>query len=168
MRTTRRLVLASAVIGIALVTTERKTASQEFGAVSIAAGHADLDALRRWDATVDGMARTGDLVAVSHLNEPSVEGRIHDYLAQHYAGIPVHSGGVSRQLDRSGVTVSLFGTLHQGIFFRAMMHLMPAGGSFRIAAAVIRQSAADLAPGGDAERAVDQALRAVGLAPEMF
>ena len=32
MRTARRLVLASAVIGIALVTTERKTASQEFGA----------------------------------------------------------------------------------------------------------------------------------------
>ena len=112
MQTALRFLIASAVIGIALLTTEPETASQEFGAVSIAAGHADLDALRRWDATVDGMARTGDLVAVSRLNE---QGRTHDYLAQHYAGIPVHSGGVSRQLDRSGVTVSLFGTLHQGI-----------------------------------------------------
>ena len=53
--------------------------------------------------------------AVSRLNESSLEGRTHDYLAQHYAGIRVHNGGVSRQLDRSGATVSLFGTLHRGI-----------------------------------------------------
>ena len=54
------------------------------------------------------------------------------------------------------------------IFFRAMTHVMPAAGSFGIAAAVIRQSAADIAPGSDAERAIDQALRAVGLPPEVF
>ena len=86
------------------------------GAVSVAAGHAaDLDALRQWDAVVDGMARTGDLVAVSRVRDPSLEGRTHEYLAQYFAGVPVHGGGVSRQLDGSGVTVSLFGTLHQRI-----------------------------------------------------
>ena len=97
------------------MTTEREAASQEFGTVSVAAGHADLDLLRRWDATVDAMARTGDLVAVSRVHEPSLEGRTHEYLAQHHAGIRVHNGGVSRQLDRSGATVSLFGTLHEGL-----------------------------------------------------
>ena len=85
------------------------------GAVSIAAGPADLDALRQWDATVDDMARTGRLVAVSRVNDPSLEGRTHDYLAQYHAGVPVRGAGVSRQLDRSGVTVSLFGTLHRSI-----------------------------------------------------
>ena len=84
--------------------------------LAVAAGHAvDPDALRQWDATVDGMARTGDLVAMSHLNDPALAGRAHEYLAQHFGGIPVFGSGVSRQLDGSGVTVSLFGTLHQGI-----------------------------------------------------
>ena len=115
MTTAPRLVIASAAIAIALVTTEPRTASQEFGFVSVAAGYADLDALWRWDATVDGMARTGQLVAVSRVNDRSLEGRTHDYLAQYYAGIPVHGAGVSRQLDRSGVTVSLYGTLHRAI-----------------------------------------------------
>ena len=84
--------------------------------MTIAAGHAvDLDSLRHWDGRLDGLTRAGDLVAVSRLNDPSVEGRTHEYLAQRYEGVPVHGGGVSRQLDAGGVTVSLFGTLHQGI-----------------------------------------------------
>ena len=96
--------------------TGREATSQESDAVSVAAGHAvDLDALRQWDTTVDGMARTGDLVAVSRLADPSIEGHTHEYLAQYFAGIPVFGGGVSRQLDTAGVTVSLFGTLHQGV-----------------------------------------------------
>ena len=51
------------------------------------------------------------------------------------------------------------------IFFHAMRDLMPAAASLPIAAAVLRQAAVDLAPGGEAERALDQALRAVGLPP---
>ena len=82
--------------------------------MSVAAGHAvSVDALRRWDATVDRMAQTGDLVVVSRLDDGTLEDRTHEYLAQHYAGIPIYGGGVSRQLDGSGVTVSLFGTLHR-------------------------------------------------------
>ena len=116
MRTAPRFAVASALIGIALVATERDATSQERGALSVAAGYAaDLDALRQWDATVDGMAGTGELVAVSRLNDASLEGRTHEYLAQYHAGVAVHGGGVSRQLDAAGVTVSLFGTLYQGI-----------------------------------------------------
>jgi Zn-dependent metalloprotease len=116
MRTAPRFAIASALIGIALVTTGRSTTTQEPGVATIAAGQAvDLDTLRQWDATVDGMARTGDLVAVSHLSDASIAGRTHQYLAQYHAGVPVFGGGVSRQLDAGGVTVSLFGTLHQGL-----------------------------------------------------
>ena len=73
-------------------------------------------------------------------------------------------GGTHRS---SGMTVEGVGGANRAeierIFFRAMRDLMPATASLPIAAAVIRQSAADVAPGGDAGRAVDEALRAVGL-----
>ena len=70
---------------------------------------------------------------------------------------------------RTGMTVEGIGGANraemEAIFFRAMRDLMPAAASLPIAAAVIRQSAADLAPGGAAQRAIDQALRAVELPP---
>jgi Zn-dependent metalloprotease len=103
-------------MGIALLTTAQYARAQESGMLSIVAGRAaGMDELRRWDAAVDGMARTGDLVVMSHIGDAALEGRTHEYLAQYFAGIPVFGGGVSRQLDEAGVTVSLFGTLHQGI-----------------------------------------------------
>ena len=116
MRIAPRIVIALALIGIALMATGHDATAQELDVVSIAAGQAlGLDALRRWDATVYGMERTGELVVMSRRSDASLESRTHEYLAQYHAGIPVHGGGVSRQLDGSGVTVSLFGTLHQGI-----------------------------------------------------
>ena len=107
---------ALALAAVALVVTGQDATSQEpGGAVSLSAGYAtDVDELRRWDATVDGMLRTGDLVAVSLLQDERVPGREHEYAAQFFQGVPVFGGGVSRQFDR-GVTVSLFGTLHQGL-----------------------------------------------------
>ena len=116
MRTAPRLALASALVGAALLATEQDAASQEAAGLSVAAGQAaGVDELRQWDATVDGLARTGDLVAMPRLGDASLEGRTHEYLAQYYAGIPVFGAGVSRQLDAGGVTVSLFGTLYQEI-----------------------------------------------------
>ena len=51
-------------------------------------------------------------------------------------------------------------------FFRAMTHLMPSTATLPTAADVIRQSAADLSGAGSATyRAIDEALRAVGLPP---
>ena len=116
MKTAPRLAVASALIGTALMATEQDAASQESAALSVAAGQAaGVDELRQWDATIDGMARSGDLVAVSRLGDRSLEGRTHEYLAQYYAGIPVFGAGVARQLDPGGVTVSLFGTLYPEI-----------------------------------------------------
>ncbi len=51
------------------------------------------------------------------------------------------------------------------IFFRAMTELMPSTTSLPLTADILRQAAVDLAPGTDAERAVRQALVAVGLPP---
>ena len=111
-----RFSFVSTMATVALVCVGPDATSQEPAALSIAAGYAaDLDALRQWDATVDGMAGTGELVVVSRLNDASLEGHAHEYLAQYHAGVAVHGGGVSRQLDAAGVTISLFGTLYQGI-----------------------------------------------------
>ena len=53
----------------------------------------------------------------------------------------------------------------EAIFFRALAELMPPATAFPLAADAIRQSARDLAPGSTPQRAVEQALRAVGLPP---
>ena len=124
MATAPRLAIALALIGAALLTTEQdatfqaqeSATSQESAVLSIFAGQAaGVDELRQWDATVDGLTRTGDLVVMSRLADASLEGRTHEYLGQHYAGVPVFGGGVSRQFDAAGVTASLFGTLYPEI-----------------------------------------------------
>ena len=118
MRTAPRVVMASVLTGLVIViSTSQDVVSQSPrpGGVAVAAGYGtNLDALRQWDAAVDRMTRTGDLVVMSRRGDRALAGRTHEYLAQVVAGIPVHGGGMARQLDR-GVTVSLFGTLHQGI-----------------------------------------------------
>ena len=145
MRTAPRLVIASALIGVALMATERDASSQESAVLSISAGHAaGVDELRQWDATVDGMARTGELVVMSRLGDASLEGRAHEYLAQHHAGIPVYGGGVSRQLDAGGVTVSLFGTLHQGID----VNIAPALSGAEVAALLEETHGGEVVAGG--------------------
>ena len=55
--------------------------------------------------------------------------------------------------------------LIERIFFRAVRDLLPPVASLPLAADAIRQAAADLDAGGAAQRAVEQALRAVGLPP---
>ena len=116
MRTAPRILLASALTGIAILATGRDAATQQPGVLSVAATQGTgIDGLRRWDATVDRMTRTGDLVVASRLADRALPGRMQEYLAQTVDGIRVHGGGISRQLDGGGVTVSLLGTLHQGI-----------------------------------------------------
>ena len=145
MRTAPRLAIASALIGAALLATEQDAASQESAVLSIAAGQAaGVDELRQWDLTVDGMARTGELVAMSRLGDASLEGRTHEYLAQHHAGIPVFGAGVSRQLDAAGVTLSLFGTLHQGID----VNITPALSGAEVAALLEEMHGGEILAGG--------------------
>ena len=82
--------------------------------VTIRAASADLPELRRLDARVDAMSRAGELELVSRQADRQVSGRAHEYFREYYGGVPVYGGGVSRQL-RSGVTESIFGTLHEAV-----------------------------------------------------
>ena len=84
-------------------------------AVPVAVGSGATPAeLQAWDARIDGMLRTGELVVASRTNDPALPGRTHEYAAQFFGGVPVLGAGVTRQFDR-GVTVSAFGTLHENL-----------------------------------------------------
>jgi thermolysin len=74
----------------------------------------DTAALRAWDGTVTGLARDGELRLRQQKDDPLVAGRVHERFDQYYKGVPVFGGQVTRQLDR-GQTVSIFGTIYQGI-----------------------------------------------------
>lgn len=116
MRTASRFAIAAALTGVALLAAGQDVTSQRLpGIVSVSAGSAtNLDALRDWDALIDRMARDGNLALVSRRGDATLPTRTHEYLAQYNEGVPVLGGGVARQLDR-GATVSLLGTLHEGI-----------------------------------------------------
>ena len=84
-------------------------------AVPVAVGSGATPAeLQAWDARIDGMIRTGELVVASRSDDPTLPGRTHEYAAQLVGGVPVLGGGVTRQFDR-GATVSAFGTLHENL-----------------------------------------------------
>jgi bacillolysin len=70
--------------------------------------------IRRWDALVDSLERSGELRLRQHRADTLVTGREHDRLDQYYKGVRVFGGDVVRQVER-GITVSLFGTIYQDI-----------------------------------------------------
>ena len=73
-----------------------------------------MSELRRTDELVDGLTRTDELVLTSRTPDRFLPERVHEGFRQYHEGVPVVGGGVSRQLA-GGVTVSIFGTLHEGI-----------------------------------------------------
>ena len=78
------------------------------------ATEARLTELRRTDELVDALTRTDELAQVSRTPDRHLSERVHQGFMQYHEGVPVLGGGVSRQLA-AGVTVSVFGTLHEGI-----------------------------------------------------
>lgn len=95
------------------------------GRIAIAGSSADLAELRRVDAQVDAMARTGELEIVSRRGDRQLPGLTQEYLRESYRGVPVYGGGVSRQL-RDGVTESIFGALHEAIDISTVPAVTPA------------------------------------------
>ena len=103
--------------------------------------------LRQWDATVDSLIRSGELVVVSRRADRLLAERVHEHLVQYVAGVRVVGGGVTRQLDR-GVTVSLAGTVHRDIGIDTAPALSAAAAGRRMeraaGAALVRGSVPEL------------------------
>ena len=75
--------------------------------------------LRTWDAVIDRMTRARDVVVLDSRADPDIDGRRHESLAEFYQGIPVYGGNLSRQTVQ-GVTVSIIGTIFEGVFADAV------------------------------------------------
>jgi hypothetical protein len=78
-----------------------------------AAGSTVAD-LRAADAQIESLRRQGHLVLLARLADAYLDGRSHERLQQLHEGIPIVGGQVTRQLEH-GVSVSVFGTLFNGI-----------------------------------------------------
>ena len=71
--------------------------------------------LRVWDAHVDRMIRDGSLQLRLDREDTLVAGRRHRRFTQTVGGVPVYGADIARQTDGHDVTISLFGTLYDGI-----------------------------------------------------
>ena len=78
----------------------------------VAVGAADL---RVWDAQVDRMIRAGDLQQRLEREDTLMPGRRHARFTQMVRGVPVYGGDIARQVDAQGLTISIFGTVYEGI-----------------------------------------------------
>ena len=146
MQPLHRFTLTWTVVAVAVLTAGDDVAAQPPGAVSVTAGAgAPLAALRQWDAAVDARSRNRELVVTSRLDDRALPERTHEYLAQVVDGVPVLGGGVARQLDAGGVTISLFGALHPGID----VDTTPALSAAEVAARLEQAQAGRLVRAGD-------------------
>jgi Zn-dependent metalloprotease len=91
---------------------------------AIRATAADIDTLREWDIRVDRMARSADLRRRDEHEDTVMPGRRHERLEQLYQGVPVWGGDIARQTER-GSTISIFGSLYDGINISTTPALSP-------------------------------------------
>jgi bacillolysin len=98
--------------------------------------------LRGWDAQVDRMVREGSLQLRLDREDTQIEGRRHRRYTQMVRGVPVYGGDIVRQTDAAGITVSVFGTLYEGINISTEPKLTPDDAQ----ATVTRLTGTDLGP----------------------
>lgn len=82
------------------------------GAVSIEARSSAQ--LRTWDERVDAMLRHGELRVRNSREDLLLPGRVHERADQYFKGVRVLGADLARQLEK-GATISMFGTLYEGI-----------------------------------------------------
>ena len=103
------------VVVLGLVTQSAMLAQQDLTSNEVLQIRATTDgSIREWDANINGMLQARDLAIQVTLDDPVLQDRRHETLVQHYQGVRVYGGSLSRQTSR-GVTVSIFGSLLTGI-----------------------------------------------------
>lgn len=90
-------------------------------------------ALEGWAGRVDDLVAARDLVARQVREDTMFPGRRHERLAQLHQGVPVFGGELVRQSDDAG-TLSVFGTLYEGIEVATTPGLSLAQAEARVAA----------------------------------
>jgi len=118
-----RLIVAGLLALAAVVVTAPRPAGQ-VSSLAVAVGMDNIDRLRDWDVRVNQLARTGDLQVRDEHQDTLLPARRHERLRQVYHGVPVWGGDVARQSER-GVTVSIFGSLYDGVAVDTDPRLLP-------------------------------------------
>ena len=90
-------------------------------------------ALREWSGMVDRLLASGELAVRLTRDDTMIPGRRHERLAQLHLGVPVFGGELTRQSDAAG-TLTVFGTLYEGIDVAVAPRLRPADAEARLAA----------------------------------
>lgn len=94
----------------------------------------EQSALRQWDARVDADYRAGTLRRRNVRPDPLLPGRSHERFDQFVRGVRVYGADITRQLDAAGQTVSLFGTIYDGIDLPVVPSLTQADAKRRVEA----------------------------------
>ena len=74
-----------------------------------------VGALREWDRRVVADMRAGDLRLRTVRADTLIEGRSHERLDQYFRGVRVYGADLARQRTAIGQTISIFGTIYDGI-----------------------------------------------------
>lgn len=106
--------------------------------------------LRTWDGQVDRMIRSRDLEARLDREDTLLPGRRHTRYTQMVKGVPVYGADIARQTDEKGLTVSIFGTLHEGVD----IPITPAFGSDRVRAMLQARTGVELGPAREPSLAI--------------
>ncbi len=75
---------------------------------------ADVATIRRWDQSIEQLARADQLRLLSRDADAALSSRTHERLQQYHEGTPVFGADLTRQLD-GAQTMSMFGTLYLDI-----------------------------------------------------
>jgi len=102
------LCLVIAAAGIAAAQAPSRGGSPASGVIAVTSQNGAL--LRSWDATVESMRRSGDLVLSRTRADTVLPGRTHERYQQYSNGIRVVGGEITVQ-SANGVTTSIFGEL---------------------------------------------------------
>jgi Zn-dependent metalloprotease len=141
--TSRFKLPAAGVFALALLAGHRAPTAQGQDAPRVsrvaAVGPADL---RVWDPAVDRMIRNGQLELMLDREDTMIEGRRHRRFTQTLNGVPVYGADIARQTDPSDLTISVFGTLYDGITISTDPKLSAEGAQ----AAVSRLTGVELGP----------------------
>ena len=89
--------------------------------------------LREWSEKVDRLLAAGELAVRLTRDDTMIPGRRHERLAQLHRGVPVFGGELTRQSDAVS-TLTVFGTLYEGIDVDVAPRLSPADAEARLAA----------------------------------
>lgn len=129
MRVRIRTAAAAALVTGILFQPATPALQERTGVVRLAPD--SMTALRAWDDRVDAMIRARSLERFQTRQDTLVAGRTHERLRQYYGGVPVFGGEVVRQLE-GGVTVSIFGSLYEGIELDTAPALSPDAARTRV------------------------------------